>query len=133
MRRYGGTIRLMGAAALVAGVAVATMASPAFAKADLSFSVSPHTVKAGQRVHAVVAGGDDAGQTEQLCLDLRVGNGRWQTVRCVSDPFGAGGPLSDNYLLRQKGTDQFRGQLLVKNGRNYRVDLTSATVTIHIR
>jgi hypothetical protein len=117
---------------IIAGAAVAMTASPAFAKADLSFSVTPHTVKAGQRVHAVAAGGDDAGQSEQLCLDTRAGRGRWQTVRCVADYLGAGGPLSVSYLLGHAGTDSFRGQLLVKHGRTYRVDLTSPAITVRV-
>jgi hypothetical protein len=130
---YGGTIRIMGGAVVVAGLAVTLLATAASAKENLSFSVTPHSVKAGQRVHAVVAGGSDAGQAEQLCLDIRPGNGRWATVRCISDPFGAGGPLSDNYQLRRAGTDSFRGQLLVKEGRTYHVELTSGTITVRVR
>jgi hypothetical protein len=114
-------------------VAVTMMASPAFAKSDISLSVTPHAVKAGQSVHVVATGGDDGALNEKLCLDIRSGRGGWQTARCVSDLLGAGGPLAGNYRLQHRGTESFRAQLLVQQGRGYRVELTSATVVVTVR
>lgn len=119
-------------AVMTAGVAVAMMASPASAKEDISLSVTPHAVRAGQSVRVLVAGGDDAGRTEQLCLDMRFGHQRWHTARCVSDYLGAGGPLPGTYRPRHAGTESFRAQLLLKDGRDYHVDLTSATITVRV-
>jgi hypothetical protein len=121
-----------GGAAVAAGLAVAMTASPAAAKENLSLSVTPHSVRAGQVVRVVASGGSDAGQVEQLCLDMRFGHQRWQTAHCVSDYLGAGGPLTGTYRLRHAGTEGFRAQLLVKQGRGYHVDLTSAAVTVRV-
>ncbi|MGD0561214.1 MAG: hypothetical protein ABSA93_40355 [Streptosporangiaceae bacterium] len=133
MKLYGGLVRVAGGTLIAAVTAVTMMASPAFAKSDISLSVTPHVVKAGQRVHAIATGGDDSAGNEQLCLDIRSGRGSWHTARCISDYLGAGGPLSGTYRLPNAGTESFRAQLLVAQKRGYHVELTSATVVVRVR
>jgi hypothetical protein len=132
MKLHRGLGRVGGGALVAAVAAVAVMASPAFAKSDITLSVTPHVVKTGQQVHVLAAGGDDGMQDERLCLDIRTGHGSWHTARCISDYLGAGGPLSGTYRMQHPGTESFRAQLLVQHGRAYHVELTSATVVISV-
>jgi hypothetical protein len=133
MKLYGGLARVASGSLVAAVAAVTVMSSPAFAKSGITLSVTPHVVKAGQRVHVLAEGGDDGGQNEKLCLGTRAGRGSWRTVRCISDYLGAGGPLSGTYRLPHAGTESFRAQLLAQQGRGYHVELTSATVVVKVR
>jgi hypothetical protein len=128
------TIRRIGSAAAVAGIAVAGLglgAGVASAKSAIAVGVGSHTTTVGRSVQVTASGdSDDFGGTPiQLCLDERIGNGAWQQLRCVSSS-----GMRLNVRAQHRGELQFRAQLIAVVNPHHRVlDRTSdaATVWVH--
>ncbi|GHE06516.1 hypothetical protein [Streptomyces alanosinicus] len=105
-------------AAVVAAVGLSALglgATAASAKISYDFAASPHTVKAGARVHVKGDAANDEDRFQRFCIQQRPGKGPWHTVKCARGGIGLGGSADVWVTARQRGTLQFRGALYEKD------------------
>ncbi|QMU70159.1 hypothetical protein [Streptacidiphilus sp. P02-A3a] len=132
------TRRRTGSAAAVVALAAAALAlgaGAASAKSVVDVGVSGHSVQVGRTVQVSASGGNDiAGSRVQLCIDERVGQGGWQTIRCTAVESQQNESLRLAVKAQHRGELQFRSQLVAVPNAHHRVpQQTSATVVVRVR
>lgn len=130
--------RRTGSAAAVVAVAAAGLAlgaGTASAKSIVDIGVSSHSVSVGRALQVSASGGSDiAGAPVQLCIDERVGNGAWQTIRCTSAESQQSESLRLGLKAQHRGELQFRSQLVAVVNAHHRVaETTSGTAVVWVR
>ncbi|MFI2199748.1 hypothetical protein ACH47Z_02960 [Streptomyces sp. NPDC020192] len=100
--------------AIVTAVGISALglsAATASAKVDYDFKVSPHTVKAGARIHLKGHAANDSDVLQRFCVQQRQGSGSWRTVKCAHGAVEDGGAVDTWVRAKHRGTLTFRGAL----------------------
>ncbi|MFI2205575.1 hypothetical protein ACH47Z_33335 [Streptomyces sp. NPDC020192] len=125
-------------AAVLAAVGVSALglsAVTASAKVDYDFKASPHTVKAGARVHVKGYAMKDDDLFQKFCVQQRQGSASWHTVKCAHGAVFNGGAVDTWVRTQHRGTLQFRGALYETdwNSNKLRLRLVTPTETVRVR
>ncbi|MEU8689859.1 hypothetical protein [Streptomyces sp. NPDC048665] len=118
-------------AAGVAALGLSTVT--ASAKISYDFKVSPHTVKAGERVHVKGDASNDSEDFQKFCVQQRQGKGPWRTVKCAHGGIGLGGAVDTWVQAKRRGTLQFRGALYEAGWTSHRLHLQTVTPAEAVR
>ncbi|MDU8999933.1 hypothetical protein [Streptomyces mirabilis] len=125
-------------AAVVTAAGIAALglsAVTASAKISYDFTVSPHTVKAGARVHVKGYAMNDSDLFQKFCVQQRQGTGSWHTVKCAHGAVFDGGSVNTWVQAKHRGTLQFRGALYETdwNSHKLRLQFVTPTETVRVR
>ncbi|WOP38590.1 hypothetical protein RKE32_34855 [Streptomyces sp. Li-HN-5-13] len=125
-------------AAAVAAVGIAALglsAVTASAKVDYDFKASPHTVKAGGRIHVKGYAAKDDDLFQKFCVQERQGKAAWRTVKCAHGAVFDGGSVDTWVRAQHRGTLQLRGALYETDwGSNkLRLQLVTPTEAVRVR
>ncbi|MEV6946847.1 hypothetical protein AB0N07_33755 [Streptomyces sp. NPDC051172] len=122
--------------AVVAAVGISALglsAVTASAKVDYDFKASPHTVKAGGRIHLKGHAGADSDVFQKFCVQQRQGRS-WRTVKCAHGAVFDGGTVNTWVKATHRGTLKFRGALYEADwGSNkLRLQLVTPAETVRV-
>lgn len=125
-------------AAVVTAVGISALglsAVTASAKVSYDFKVSPHTVKAGARVHVKGYAANDSDVLQRFCVQQRQGTGRWHTVKCAHGAVGDGGKVDTWVRTKHRGALKFRGALYEADfgSTKLRLQMVGPTQTVTVR
>ncbi|WP_225101395.1 hypothetical protein [Streptomyces sp. CoH27] len=124
-------------AAVVAAIGISALglsAVTASAKVSYDFKASPHTVKAGARVHLKGYAMKDDDLFQRFCVQERKGTS-WRTVKCAHGAVFDGGSVDTWVRTKQRGTLRFRGALYETdwNSKKLHLQLVTPTETVTVR
>ncbi|MBX7554154.1 hypothetical protein [Streptomyces sp. NPDC004232] len=123
-------------AAVVTAAGIAALglsAVTASAKVDYGFEASPHTVKAGGRVHVKGYAAKDDDLFQKFCVQERQGKATWRTVKCAHGAVFDGGSVDTWVKAPHRGTLQFRGALYETDWGSNKLHLQLVTPTRTVR
>jgi hypothetical protein len=123
-------------AAVVAAVGTAALglsAVTASAKINYDFQASPHTVKAGARIHVKGDASNDSDLFQKFCVQQRQGTATWHTVKCAHGAVWDGGAVDTWVRAQHRGTLQFRGALYETDWNSNKLHLQWVTPTETVR
>ncbi|MEK2476745.1 hypothetical protein [Streptomyces noursei] len=125
-------------AAVVAAVGISALglsAVTASAKISYEFKASPHTVKAGARIHVKGYASNDDDLFQKFCVQQRQATGTWHTVKCAHGAVFDGGAVDTWVRANHRGTLQFRGALYETtwNSNKLHLQMVTPTETVKVR
>ncbi|MER6130203.1 hypothetical protein ABT173_48200 [Streptomyces sp. NPDC001795] len=125
-------------AAVVVAVGISAFglsAMTASAKISYDFKVSPHTVKAGARIHVKGYAMNDSDLFQKFCVQQRQDTGSWRTVKCAHGAVWDGGSVDTWVRAKHQGTLRFRGALYETdwNSNKLHLQMVTPTVTVRVR